>query len=132
MKNYYRLISFIFILFIFSNRINAQSGWYFQNPTSEGNVLKSCSFADNLHGVAVGTNGTILRTNSAGTDWKKITSPTTKDLFGVCFIDTKKVVAVGSNGTILKSNDGGDNWFVFSEKVYPDLLAVDFLILVLE
>jgi len=113
MKNHFKLISFIILQFIIICGMNAQNGWYFQNPKSEGKVLRSCSFADDKQGVAVGMNGTIIKTNSGGVDWKKIACPTNEDLFGVSFIDLHKVIAVGSKGTILKSNDGGDNWFVF-------------------
>ncbi len=54
---------------------------------------------------AVGDEGVILHWN--GSAWRRIDSPTSNDLMGICFGPTGTGWAVGSGGTILRYKSGG-------------------------
>ncbi|MCU0239794.1 MAG: YCF48-related protein, partial [Pyrinomonadaceae bacterium] len=46
-------------------------GWTWQNPLPQGNPLNSIQFTkDKQIGFAVGADGTILRTDDGGFNWK--------------------------------------------------------------
>ncbi len=61
-------------------------------------------------GLAVGDNGTILKSVDAGLTWTPRPSGTTADLYGVTSGGTGEYHIVGENGTILYSNDSGETW----------------------
>jgi len=66
MKN--SLAAIVFVL-SFQVIVNAQSGWFWQNPLPTGSNLWSVYFVNELTGWAVGGYGTILRTTDGGTTW---------------------------------------------------------------
>ncbi len=61
-------------------------------------------------GFAVGDKGFILQYD--GTNWTKVTSPTSDDLFGVQVISANEAWAVGDDGTVLRWN--GSSWSTLS------------------
>ena len=66
---------------------------------------------DGRTGLAVGENGTILKTMDRGDNWTPRTSGTSEALNSVAIsADGRTALAVGNNGTILKTTDGGDKW----------------------
>jgi len=71
--------------------------------------LRAAILIDKNTGVAVGENGTILKT-SGELPWRAILNPANNDLFDVNFIDASTGFTVGSEGDILKTNNGGDSW----------------------
>ena len=83
------------------------SGWFWQNPLPQGNMLQGVSFTEASTGTAVGVFGTILRTTDGGSTWTAQDSGTTNRLLGVSFTDASTGTAVGSGGTILRTTDGG-------------------------
>lgn len=56
----------------------SEGRWVWQNPLPTGNTLRSVAFVDASTGWAVGRNGTILKTASAGASWLIQSSPTAK------------------------------------------------------
>lgn len=78
------------------------------SPTSQ--TLHSVSFADEVNGSAVGSNGVILSTSDAGKTWSELKPVTGKTLHSVSFADEVNGSAVGSNGAILFTSDGGKSW----------------------
>ncbi|MEY2999865.1 MAG: hypothetical protein RL648_79, partial [Verrucomicrobiota bacterium] len=80
-------------------------------------------------GIAVGDNGTILRSTDGGKGWIRIGEPD-----GISSINLNSVaanpanslqfVAVGDNGTILYSENAGSNWTVRSSGTTADLNGV--------
>jgi photosystem II stability/assembly factor-like uncharacterized protein len=60
--------------------------------------------------VAVGQNGTILRTDDGGRSWRQLLSGTGTSLHSIAFSTRLSGWAVGDDGTILHTADGGANW----------------------
>ena len=80
------------------------NAWHNLLPTEQS--LNSITLtADARTGVAVGQNGTILRTQDGGETWRAPAagSGTQAYLAGVHFADARTGVAVGQNGTILRA-----------------------------
>ena len=67
--------------------------------------------ADGRIGVAVGENGTILKTTSSGNTWSPRASGVSEALNSIALSDDGRIgVAVGENGTILKTTNSGNTW----------------------
>ena len=65
-------------------------------------------FTDSI-GVAIGQNGTILKTYNGGDVWYKINSPTNQNLHDLSFINSDEGWAIGDS-IILNTTNGGDSW----------------------
>lgn len=59
--------------------------------------------------VAVGSNGTIIRTTDKKT-WSAVSSPVTSNLASIDFYSSSVGIAVGESGVLLRSTDAGANW----------------------
>jgi photosystem II stability/assembly factor-like uncharacterized protein len=88
----------------------AQSGWYEQSPLPTGHNLASVASPDSSTIVAVGMNGTIVRSTDGGDTWPRPASGTSQSLYRVSFADANTGGAVGNGGTILRTLDGGETW----------------------
>ncbi len=106
----------------------AQSGWFDQNPQPTVNDLRAVAASDPSTVVAVGRNGTILRTTDGGATWTPQSGGTTNNLLGVACPNADTGTAVGEFGTILRTNDGGNTWSAQSSG-FPNgsLVAVSFV-----
>jgi photosystem II stability/assembly factor-like uncharacterized protein len=123
MKKY---IFFIVCSFCYSHFAFAQ--WEKQYVTLSGQNLISVSFADSIHGWAVGAFGTIFKYD--GIKWSFQSSGTTSDLNSVFFLDKNTGWAVGGyvwNREILKYD--GDTWLPQTNFSQSDLglLSVHFI-----
>jgi photosystem II stability/assembly factor-like uncharacterized protein len=75
------------------------------------NMIEGVSFADENNGLAVGWNGTALKTTDGGISWSEQYNGTSENLLAVDFQKTNsKATVVGSNGMILLTTDSGKNW----------------------
>lgn len=88
--------------------------------------LQAIDFLDEMTGIAVSIQGTILQTFDGGLNWEIKKTGCDEMLNDVKYIDEENVMVVGNNGTLLKSTDGGNT---FSAVKHPgkkaDLYAVD-------
>lgn len=89
--------------------VSIAQNWEWQNPLPQGNTLGDVTFADSLHGWAVGDHGTVLRTVDGGDTWTIIWTGVSANLAAVAFTDTLHGLAVGQN-SILSTSDGGMTW----------------------
>jgi photosystem II stability/assembly factor-like uncharacterized protein len=89
--------------------------------------LYAVSFADAYTGIAVGENGTIVRTDDGGDTWTPASSGTAEHLVGVDFADPLNGTAVGYSGTILRTTDGGATWTPQSSGTSGVLWGVSFV-----
>lgn len=94
------------------------SGWFWQNPLPAGAPLQAVAPIDSQTAVAVGFEGTILRTNNGGETWTIQPSGTSNFLRGVSFVDANVGVAVGD------AADGGVTWTRQSRGTTQPLLAI--------
>lgn len=74
--------------------------------------------------LAVGYNGTIVRSTNKGNTWTLINPVTTSDLNDASFGFGGYDFSVGSNGTILRSSNYGLNWSVVASGSSNNLNAV--------
>ncbi len=72
--------------------------------------LQAIAFIDKQTSIAVGGEGTILRSSDGGASWTKVVSGTGSGLNSLAVVDNNRIIAVGDAGTILRSLDGGDSW----------------------
>lgn len=73
------------------------------------NDLYSVVRYDTSKYFAVGKNGDIRRTNSAGNYWGEVYSGVLDNLYNITFSDSTLII-VGENGSILKSTNAGNKW----------------------
>jgi len=85
------------------------------------NSLRDVIFASQSVIIAVGLNGTILRSANSGSTWTTISSPAgTLSLYGLArHPDLNIIIAVGQSGIILRSTDSGQSWTVVNGGVSP-------------
>ena len=72
--------------------------------------FNAVSFADRLHGWAVGAGGRIFITNDGGRSWREQQSNVRADLYDVKFLNAVEGWAVGAEGTLIHTMDGGLRW----------------------
>lgn len=96
--------------------------WTEQRKQS-GSWLNSVYFTSATNGIAVGSNGKILKTTNGGATWSVVTiaaSLATRDFKRVIFTNSTTGFIVGGIEdprvqTILKTTDGGTSWIVSME-----------------
>ncbi len=94
------------ILFLITIPVNAQEGWFWQNPLPQGNSLNSVYFINENFGWGVGDYATIINTTNGGYNWIRQVSKTGYNLFSVFFID-QNTGWTGGIYTIFKTTNGG-------------------------
>ncbi|MDP6586454.1 MAG: hypothetical protein QF535_17505 [Anaerolineales bacterium] len=75
--------------------------------------------------MAVGSNGTIVKSTNNGASWSSSSSGTSETLWGVTF-GNNIFMAVGNGGTIVKSTDNGTNWSSLNSRTTNNLYGVAF------
>ena len=118
-----KLFSIIFILF--TQFFYAQ--WVQQNSGVSELLNDVYCITENIV-VAVGNNGTILKTTDGGAYWVQKTSGTGYNLEKVQFPNPNVGYAVSVIGEILKTLDGGDTWnmiYSFGNSDTRDISCVD-------
>ena len=83
-----------------------------QQPSPTDVLLTAVSFADDKHGVAVGHDGTILKTEDGGQHWQLIQRDLDAGplLTVALAADGRHGVAGGAYGLLLVTADGGATW----------------------
>jgi photosystem II stability/assembly factor-like uncharacterized protein len=89
-------------------------------------ALNGVSLNQSGIGVAVGDNGTILRTTDAGLHWLRQPNVSEKSLFAVSLIGLDRGIIVGTRGTILVTTDAGAHWRTEGSGAAADLFSVAF------
>jgi photosystem II stability/assembly factor-like uncharacterized protein len=74
--------------------------------------------------IAVGVEGTILRSSDSGESWRHTFSGTLNDLSDVAFSNGEQGVAVGYAGTIVSTTDGGISWSPIQHPFNVDFTSV--------
>ena len=103
-------------LMTLSTMVGQVNTWETQFPGST-ETLHGITFVNATTGWAVGDEGTILKSTSAGINWAPQISGTSEPLESVFFIDSLRGWITGGcdgcgGGIILKTTDGGANWAI--------------------
>jgi photosystem II stability/assembly factor-like uncharacterized protein len=119
-----KLFRFLIGALLIASQTHGQ--WVSQN-SGTSKQLNSICFGTSTNGIAVGSAGTIIKTNDAGTNWTAVNSGTVSDLYSVFFLNHDTGIIVGL-GAILKTTDGGDNWTAMNPGIrsYYNLFSVFF------
>ena len=75
----------------------SQSGWEWQNPLPQGNILNDIEAVTPLIGYAAGDHGSVVRTTSGGLSWDLLAFPLTIDISDLEFIDEHNGFACGTD-----------------------------------
>jgi hypothetical protein len=105
---------FMMFLLMWAHHIAAQPNW---TALDSGTAvdLNAVDFIDANTGIAVGANGTILKTEDGGAVWTPVTSGTSNTLHDVRYMDVGIVITGGEQGVILRSSDGGATWDIVQQ-----------------
>jgi hypothetical protein len=81
----------------------------------EGDFFMGVHFANNSNGMAVGYQGTIIKTNDGGITWKKMRNGNNVfnrkwNLNDIYCINDSEAIAVGDDGLIVKTSNAGKDW----------------------
>jgi photosystem II stability/assembly factor-like uncharacterized protein len=108
--------------------------WMWQNPLPQNNHLKAIKYITSTFVLAVGENGTVLKSMDAGATWIKLPAPKnpgitgeiTNPLSSISFINPSVGWIVGGY-SIFKTTDGGNSWMLQSLGVNRSMNAIFFV-----
>ncbi|MFZ1729765.1 MAG: YCF48-related protein [Bacteroidota bacterium] len=95
-----------------------------------GLELTSVSISDDSIAVAVGSNGTIIRSDDKGDSWTRISASVPISSFrltGVRHLTKENLVLCGNGGLILWSTDTGLSWYSQESNTQENLEALEFI-----
>jgi photosystem II stability/assembly factor-like uncharacterized protein len=64
-----KIIISLFVIICTLQVVYSQSGWFWQNPLPQGNLLHAVTFINRDSGMAVGISGTLMITTNGGQNW---------------------------------------------------------------
>ena len=109
----------------------SQSGWFWGNPTPQGNTLRALDFLSG-RGYAVGDAGTALRTDDGGATWTGLATGTSADLDRLQVVTPETLVVQGGDGCVLRRSDDGGRTFrrmyVLAERGCPNPVQAAFFV----
>ncbi len=99
-----------------------------QAPTPVRAYLTAVDFADENNGMAVGHDGTILRTRDGGRSWvlqnfepgEDPEQDSDEPFLDVLMLNTKDAWAVGAYSKMYRTNNGGETWEDFDTPIRED------------
>lgn len=111
MKKAFVVFCVLFAARSFAQQFTPVAFWEFQHPEPQGNNLRAVKMIDSLTYVAVGDQGTVVRTFDDGVSWKITTKVLgfSGNLLSVDFGTASTGAAVGGN-SIFFTNDTGSTW----------------------
>jgi predicted outer membrane repeat protein len=74
--------------------------------------INAIEFVNNNEGIAVGSNGTIIKMTNGGETWSYKNLSTPYNLTSVHFVTDRIGFIAGDRGVILKTTNGGNDWTV--------------------
>src|SRR4051812_33221922 len=109
----------------------SQSGWFWGNPTPQGNSLRALDFLSG-RGYAVGDAGTALRTDDGGATWTGLATGTSADLNRLQVVTPDVLVVQGGDGCVLRRSDDGGRTFrriyVLAERNCPNRVQAAYFV----
>jgi photosystem II stability/assembly factor-like uncharacterized protein len=109
----------------------SQSGWFWGNPTPQGNTLRALDFLSG-RGFAIGDAGTALRTDDGGATWSGLATGTAANLDRLQVVTPDVLLLQGGDGCVLRrSDDGGKTFrriYVLAEQNCPNPVAAAYFV----
>lgn len=110
---------------------NAGLDWDYIRDYPGSSWVESFAYRDSLNGVAVGTNGKIMKTANGGITWAYFPSPINSDFKKIVFLTGNKAVVVGgreadSTHSVMITTNGGQTWSVVFNQAGGKLNSVHF------
>lgn len=110
----YKILGLIVVCLSLTNVSFSQGYW--NTPANFGvsnyvtSQLNDVHFVDATTVIAVGKEGTILKSDDGGITWRGIPSGTQNELTSLDFISASEGFIMGTFSTCLKTTDGGETW----------------------
>jgi len=119
-------LSFFAILYL-ASPLFAQR-WTWQSPLPQGFTLHDVDAEQSSNLVAVGEEGTIIRSTDGGSTWvvRHSSGGVSHTLNSISFGDLDSGTVVGHSGTILRTTDGGATWRTQASGTSAALYGVSF------
>jgi hypothetical protein len=90
-------------------------GWV-DIPSGVRADLFDVTFSTATVGWIVGHEGTVLRSTDGGSNWNKVSSPTSEDLVRVSAMGNQKAQVMSRSGRAFVTNDAGKSWIPVGEQ----------------
>jgi photosystem II stability/assembly factor-like uncharacterized protein len=124
----------IFVLFLITGILDVPSiiaqnpvAWEWLNPIPQGKRMQAVSMADVNIAIAVGSDGTMIRTTDAGVNWSRVFPLPAGGYFkGVDMVTSTVGYVSGNGGVIMRTDDGGLSWEVQTSGTTANRLDVEF------
>jgi photosystem II stability/assembly factor-like uncharacterized protein len=119
-----------------SGNLYPQSGWFWQYPLPEGNILYSVKIVDNNTAYACGACGTIIKTTNQGNSWYLIKTDSGYINTSLFFYDVNTGWATSGEGLyaeygpiskLYKTTNGGINWVLRFSLSGSRFISIDFV-----
>lgn len=110
MKTLIFIIAAIYATIGFSQTPPHNSGWYFQNPTPNGNTIFSISQWSADFFAFAGEKGSITLTTNNGQTFTTMPIQTEKDIHDIIIMSPTDFLALGYDG-VFKSTNSGFSWY---------------------
>ena len=120
------LLLIILNTLFYSSDLYPQSGWFWNNPSPQGNDMYDVIFADKNTGWIVGDVGSILKTTDGADSWSLQKTNSNQYMRAIYVIDYNNVYICGYNGDVVKTTNGGTNWIAKNTGTNILLLSVHF------
>jgi len=106
-----KILKMLFVVFSVLILINIDSfSQWVQLTTNTTENLQDIYFSNPATGIAVGSNGKIIRTTDGGQTWFSVASGTSNALYSLDFPDNLTGFTGGTTGTVLRTLNGGASW----------------------
>lgn len=102
-----KVIFLLLVVFIYSS---LHSQWI-QQQTGISQNLNDICFINANTGIAVGSNGMMIRTTNGGLNWINVPLTTSQNVFSSCFPSITTGYISGYSGFVIKTTNSGINWF---------------------
>ena len=121
-----KLVYTFLLLSIAIISIEAQQGWFWQNPLPQGNSLGYVNFWGN-NGLVIGYGSTILKTSNNGINWNLYNVPAYNIVYQTFVFDQNNYLLATEGNFLKKTTNGGASWFGSSyvAGINPNLFFVN-------
>jgi photosystem II stability/assembly factor-like uncharacterized protein len=111
--------------FLIAGHLSAQ--WNLINPLPTNNNLTDMAFLNASQGVAVGLNGTILKSSNGGETWNTVPFDSFTHLNSVATPDSTAIFICGNDGLLIKTDFSFTNIDTIESGQYGNLNKIQFL-----